>query len=251
MQTLCIVQARMGSTRLPGKILMEVDDKSILEYEIERLRQSKLIDKIVIATTTNAEDDKTEAFCNKVNIDCFRGSENDVLERYARCAEKYPEFNSILRITGDCPLIDPHVIDELILFFDKEELDYASNTELGRETYPNGVDAEILTRETLARTHEEATLPSDREHVTLYIRNSDKFIKKYIRNAENLSSYRFTVDSKEDFDVVSFLIKNSSITAQFKDYVDLLNENPKIRDINMDIKRNEGLAKSLREDHEV
>jgi spore coat polysaccharide biosynthesis protein SpsF len=238
----------MGSTRLPGKILKEVAGVPLLQYEIERLRQAAQIDRIVVATSTEPEDDATEALCRKIGVDCFRGDLEDVLDRYYKCALRYPDYASIMRITGDCPLIDPDILDSLVVFFKSHTYEYASNIELGRETYPDGMDAEIFTREALVRTAKEAKLPSEREHVTLRIRNECEYTKGHIQNPTDYSSYRLTVDNPEDLEVVSFLIIHTSPAARLNDYIDLLEQNHHIKRINMSIERNEGLQKSLKED---
>ena len=245
-KNLCVIQARFSSTRLPGKILMAIGHKVLLEYVIVRVGQAKKIDKIVIATTNRKEDDAVEKLCRKIRIDCFRGSAEDVLDRYWQCAQKYPEFENIVRITGDCPLIDPKVIDKVISFFEKEKMDYASNVLV--ETYPDGMDVEIFTRAALKESTEKAKLPSEREHVTLYIRNNPIFSKTNFAHKENLSRFRLTVDNQEDLEVIKFLIENTAPTAGFQKYVSLLEKNPEIMAKNSKIKRNEGLAKSLRED---
>lgn len=245
-KNLCIIQARMGSTRLPGKVLKEVNGITLLEYGIKRVKQARLIGKIVVATSDKKADDKIEKLCQKINIDCFRGSEDDVLGRYFQCALKYPMYNNIIRITGDCPLIDPAVISQVIAFFEKNDYDYASN--VLSETFPDGIDVEIFTREALVESAKRAKLASEREHVTLYIRNSKKFKKGNLEVEQNWSHFRLTVDEKNDFEVVKFLIKNSSPTAGYLDYISLLTKHPEIMMKNTHIIRNEGLLKSLKKD---
>ena len=245
-KNLCIIQARMGSTRLPNKVLLEVNNISLLEYEINRVKQSKKIDKIVIATGQIKNNDKIEDLCQKINIDCFRGSEKDVLDRYYQCSLKYPEYENIIRITGDCPLIDSQVIDDVINFFEENNYDYASNVE--KETFPDGMDVEIFTRAALAESVKKAKLLSEREHVTQYIVKNDKYKKGNLSAPENYSKYRLTVDNKEDFEVIEFLIKNSKPADGYLSYILLLNENPKIMSKNTHITRNEGLIKSLKND---
>src|SRR3989338_6037100 len=123
-ENLCIIQARMASTRLPGKILKEIAGVPLLEYLVKRLRQAKKIDKIVIATTTNQEDDQVGALCRGIGIDCFRGSVDDVLDRYYQCLQRYPKYGNVLRVTGDCPLIDPKVVDQVISLFESSDYEY-------------------------------------------------------------------------------------------------------------------------------
>ncbi|MFA4941243.1 MAG: glycosyltransferase family protein [Patescibacteria group bacterium] len=246
---LCIIQARTGSTRLPNKVLLTVKGRTLLEYEIERVKKSKLIDKIVVATTFNKGDDKIETICKKNNIDCFRGSEEDVLDRYYQCSLEYPEYKNIIRITGDCPLIDPTVVDNLIKFFVDNNFDYASNIE--EETFPDGMDAEIFKREVLAEAAEKARLASQREHVTLYIRNNEKYGRGNLTSEINFSHFRLTVDEKEDYEVIKFLIENSEDNDRYMKYISLLEKNPEIMNRNIKIQRNMGLIKSLENDEVI
>src|SRR3989344_84902 len=167
-KVMCILQARMGSRRLPGKVLLRVQGVPLLEREVKRIKRAKTVDKIVIATTTNKEDDAIENLAKRIGVDCFRGSEKDVLDRYYQCALLYPGFSSIIRVTGDCPLIDPAVIDQVVSLLQKGSFDYVSNIEIGNETFPNGMDVEVLTRETLEEIAAKATLAAEREHVTLF-----------------------------------------------------------------------------------
>jgi len=247
MKNLCIIQARTGSTRLPNKVLKKINGISLLEYEISRIKQSKYIHKIIIATTDSINDDKIEKICKKINIDCFRGSENDVLDRYYQCSLKYPEYENIIRITGDCPLIDPVVIDSVINFFKKNNFDYASNIE--KETFPDGMDVEVFKSSILKESARHARLSSEREHVTQYIRKNKKFKKGNLESKEDFSKFRLTVDEKEDLDVVRFLVKNNSIKNSFKNYISVLEKNPKIMNKNINIKRNQGLIKSIKNDN--
>jgi spore coat polysaccharide biosynthesis protein SpsF len=239
----------MGATRLPGKVLKKVKGITLLEYEVKRVGCAKKISKIIIATSDKKADDKIEKFCKEIKIDCFRGSENDVLSRYYECASQYPEYKNIIRITGDCPLIDAVVVDEVIKFYEKGKYDYASN--VLKETYPDGMDIEVFSRKALEESDENAKLISEREHVTLYIRNNKKYKKGNLEAKNNWSHIRLTVDEKKDFEVIKFLIENSKPTASYLDYIDLLMKNPKIMKKNMNIIRNEGLIKSLKKDKKV
>jgi len=197
----------MGSTRLPGKILKEVKGLPLLGHEIKRVELAKKISKIVLATTTLPEDDKTEEFCKKINIACFRGSVDDVLDRYYEAATEFGSFDAVMRLTGDCPLIDPIILDQLVEFFEQGRFDYASN--VGKETFPDGMDAEIFTVKALEEAYREARLKSEREHVTSYIRKSNHFKKGNLESSGDYSAYRFTVDNPEDFEVIKFIIENS------------------------------------------
>jgi|SRR3989344_3228689 len=246
MKILCIIQARSSSTRLPGKVLREIKGKPMLWYVVDRLKKTKAIDKIVVATSDHKDDDVIEKYCQNEKIDCFRGSLEDVLSRYVNCAKKYSGYDTIIRITADCPLIDPKVVDLLIKTFSREKVDYASN--VLKETYPDGIDAEIFTRESILISDKEAKLGSEREHVTLYIRNNPKFKKINIENKTDMSKYRLTVDNPEDFEVISFLIENYGYELAFGEYCKHLEEHPEIMAKNAKIERNLGLRKSLKKD---
>ncbi len=173
----CIVQARMGSSRLYGKVMAKADDEYIVfDYLINQLKHSKLIQKIIIATTTNKEDDLIVEFATKNQIEFFRGSESDVLDRYYQCAKNFSS-NNILRITSDNPLTDPTVIDDLIINYQKISCDYASTSLI--RTYPFGIEAEIFSFSSLEKTWKNAILPSEREHVSPYM-------KKILTSLNNL-----------------------------------------------------------------
>jgi len=245
-KNLCIIQARMGATRLPGKVLKKVNGITLLEYEIKRVKRANKIEKIVVATSDKKDDDKIEKLCKKINIDCFRGSEDDVLDRYYQCSLFYPKYKNIIRITGDCPLIDPTVIDNVIAFFEKNKFDYASN--VLEETFPDGMDTEIFTRNALAESAKKAKLGSEREHITQYMIKNKKFTKGNFTSEHDWPHFRLTVDEKKDFEVIKFLIENSKPNANYLDYISLLTKNPKIMLKNMNIIRNEGLLKSIKED---
>lgn len=244
---LCIIQARTGSTRLPNKILLKVGEDSLLGYEIKRVKQSKLIDKIVVATTDSKNDKIIKKICAQYKIDCFQGSEKDVLDRYRQCSIRYPKFSNIIRITGDCPLIDPSIVDRVINFFIENKFDYASNVE--KETFPDGMDVEVFKREVLIEAARKAKLTSQREHVTLYIRKTKKYKLGNLLSDYDFSHFRLTVDEKEDYEVIKFLIKNSDIRDGYMKYVSLLTKNPEIMFKNSYIIRNGGLLKSLEDEH--
>lgn len=239
----------MGSTRLPGKVLLKAKGVTLLEYEIKRAGLAKKIDRIVVATTVNKADDKIAALCQKIKIDCFRGSENDVLGRFYECSLEYPEYENIIRLTGDCPLIDPQVIDEVMKLYKRGRFDYASN--VGKITFPDGLDVEIFKRPILARAFKRARLTSEREHVTLYIRNKMKIKKGNLAAKRDFSKFRLTVDNPEDYEVVKFLIKNSRLSDGYLKYIELLKKNQKIMNKNLNLIRNEGLIKSLKNDRQI
>ena len=187
----------MSSNRLPGKVLQMVDDeKTILEYVVSQLKYSKLLDKIVIATTTLAEDDKIVDLSKKMGIDFFRGDLNDVLDRYYQCAKKF-SFSTIVRITSDNPLIDPTLIDDVIKQYSENSYDYATN--FIPRTFPQGTEAEITSFDALEIAWKEAIKPSEREHVTPHFyNNTEKFRILNIKNSTDLSNYKCNVDKETD-----------------------------------------------------
>lgn len=240
MKVTAIIQARMGSTRLPGKVLKEVKNKALLEYQLERVRQSLLIDDIVIATTQSEKDTLIVEFCNDRRIHVFKGAEDNVLERYYQAAKKH-DADVIVRLTSDCPLIDPELIDEVIRLYLKSEdnIDYASNT-LAR-SYPRGLDIEVFSFEALEISYQQAVLEIEREHVTPYIYNNpEKFKLVNLNSLEDFSYHRWTVDTAEDFELVKRIIEATypnTKDVKWKDIIGLLKENPSWVTINKHIEQ--------------
>lgn len=232
-----IIQARMGSSRLPGKVLKNVDGMTLLEYQISRIKKSKNINKIIVATTINNIDDEIVDFCKNKDIGYFRGSENDVLSRYYECA-KLNKIETIVRITADCPLIDPIIIDKVIDLFRTENADYASNTvPPDTSMWPDGSDIEVFSANSLELANNQAVLAEEREHVTFFFwkNSTNKFKTSQLKNKFNWSGYRFTIDYKEDFEVFKFLkkeINRREIFGTTGEVINILDENPKIRDLN-------------------
>ena len=245
----CIIQARMGSSRLPGKALMKSDSgKPLLYYVINQLRYCSKVKNLVIATTTNQEDDEIEKFANNNSINVFRGKEKDVLDRYFQCAKKY-SFSTIVRITADCPLIDPQIVDKVIEQFFSENYDFATNT-LTR-TFPIGTDVEVFSFSALNKAWENAQLPSEREHVTPYFHNKENFKIINVENDKNISNLRLTVDRIEDFELIKQILNNISINPiHLEDVLELFSRKPELIEINKHINHNEGFNKSLEEDKE-
>ena len=246
---LAIIQARVSSSRLPGKVQKYILGKPMILHEIERLRKSKYIDQTVLATSREKSDDTLMGLCQENAIELFRGSLDDVLDRYYQCASLYqPEH--IVRITGDCPLLDWNVVDAVIRKHLTEKNDYTSNTL--QVSYPDGLDVEVMRYDALEKAWNEAELPSEREHVTQYLIKHPEFFKQgNLRYRQDLSVLRWTVDEPEDFQFVTKVYeelyrKNAEFTMQ--DVLDLLNNQPELLKINNDFERNEGLLKSFRED---
>ena len=243
----CIIQARMGSSRLPGKTLMKVDQKNtILDYVINQLSYSKLIDKIIIATTDLPEDDIICELLISKKINFFRGSSENVLDRYFQCAKKY-SIDIIIRITADNPLIDPMIIDMIIEQYKKRKCDFITNTI--HRTFPYGTEVEIFSYKILEKTWKKAEKYSEKEHVTPFMKDvKNKFHLENIENNQDISNFRYTVDQKEDLIVVKEIIKNiHSRPILMEDILNLYKKNQKVFEINKDIKH-DGYQKSLKKD---
>ena len=228
-----ILQARMGSTRFGGKVLKEVDGVPLLKYQIDRLRKSSLMDRIIVATTIADGDSVIERFCVKNGIDCFRGSEKDVLDRYYQCAVKYGA-DIIVRLTADCPLSDPRIIDDVIRLYKKTGADFAANTVPHQNNkFPDGSDVEVFSMETLARAQKEVVDPHDREHVTFFFwRYNNGFKTVQLDNNRDYSKYRITIDYPEDLEVIRFIImelKRKKIFGYLDDIIGILDRNPNIK----------------------
>lgn len=190
----------MGSTRLPGKVLMKLNGDSILSSLIHQLDFSKTLNRKIIATTTNPEDNIIEKFAKENSIDVFRGSSLDVLDRYYQCAKKF-SISHIVRITSDNPLIDPEILDDVLQVYKNGNFDYVNN--FTNRTYPYGTEVEVFSFKTIEKTWKEANANYDREHVTPYIYGSpSKFSIFCVQSTTNYSALRWTVDRKEDFEFV-------------------------------------------------
>ena len=252
MKAKAIVQARFGSSRLPGKVLLKIMGKSILEYVIERVGKASKIDAVIIATTLNKDDWNIVKLADRLKLDVYRGSENDVLDRYYQAAKIF-KVKHIVRITADSPLIDCEVIDNVIGCYFKTNADYCSNTLV--ETFPDGQDVEVFRFDTLKLAWNESRLLSEREHVTPYIKkHPEKFKLVNFKCKEDLSSKRWTLDEKNDFDFIKAILESLyPINPYFNmnDVLNFLQNNPGLEDINKNIIRNEGYLKSLKKDRIV
>lgn len=234
------MQARYGSSRLPGKILKEICGKTILEHDVERLKLVPNIDEIVIATTTEKQDDKIVNEAKKLNVKYFRGSENDVLSRYYLAA-KENKADIVIRITSDCPCIDYYILEDMINIFMKEiaNVDYMSN--ILERTYPRGYDIEIFKFSALKKAFLMADKEYEREHVTPYLYNLDNNFKRLsYKNDKDYSRYRVTVDTKEDFEVIKLIYEglfNKKGYFLLNDVIDFLEKRPYIVKINENIEQ--------------
>lgn len=242
MKVVCLVQARVGSTRLPGKVLKEICGKNILHHEIDRLKKCKEIDEIVIATTDKEDDDKIVNEAKKLSVKYFRGSENDVLSRFYYAA-KENNADIVVRVTSDCPCIDFEILDKMLLYFKEKykekQVDYLSNTI--KRTYPRGYDIEIFTFSALEKSYINAKKEYEREHVTPYIYDkTNNFLKLSFENTEDYSKYRVTLDTIEDYTVIKNIFENlyyKNPYFKLNDVVQYLNNNLHIVDINKHIEQ--------------
>jgi spore coat polysaccharide biosynthesis protein SpsF len=232
---IAIIQARMGSTRLPGKVLMEVDDRPLLAYQLDRILKSKKLDRVVVATSDLDKDDAIESFCKEYGVDCYRGSENDVMGRYYDCAILYNP-NIVVRMTADCPLIDPDIIDKLVRKFEDDNIDYCANTVPPEtSTFPDGSDVEVFSMNALKRANIEVKDKHRREHVTFQFWQDKNYKSSQYSQEKDWSKYRITVDYPEDFEVVSYIfnkLKNKGICGSLKEIINIIDNNQKIKEIN-------------------
>jgi len=252
MKTSVIIQARSGSTRLPQKVLLKVMGKTILEYALERIGKAKNIEGIIVATTLNEEDARIVDLAESIGIKTYRGSSEDVLDRYYQAAKLFG-IRHLVRITADCPLIDPWIIDKAVELYFESKADYCSNTL--KETFPDGEDVEVLSFNALHSAWKSAKLLSEREHVTPYIKkNPGRFKLVNFENDIDLSGKRWTVDREEDFRFIKALLEGLyPIKPDFSsgDILEFLRQNPRLEEINKGIARNEGYSKSLNRDREI
>lgn len=231
----------MGSTRLPGKVLREVMDKPLLQYLIERLKRVALADEIVIATTTNSEDQDIVEFCKAEQVPLFRGKSEDVLDRFYMAAKAF-KADVIVRITADCPLMDPKLVDQVIEYYLKSypKYDYVSNSHA--RSFPIGMDVEVFSFKALEEAFTESTLLEEKEHVTPFIyRRPNRYQKDLITSGKDLSSLRLTVDTLDDFKLIQLLLeklypKNPEFSLE--DILNLLKGYPEWIKINSHVPHN-------------
>ncbi len=249
---LTILQARMSSSRLPGKVLKPILGQPMILRQIERIRRARRMDRLVIATSTDASDDTLVEACEAQGVECARGSLDDVLDRYYQVARAYgPEH--VVRLTGDCPLLDPDVMDETIALHLAGRFDYTSNA-LDPLTFPSGLDVEVLRFDCLERTWREARLPSEREHVTSYFYNHPELFRLGSYHGErDLAHLRWTVDEPEDLEFVRRVyaaLYPANPSFRLRDVVALLEREPGLASVNSGVERNEGYKRSLLQDRQ-
>ncbi len=250
MSTVALIQARMSSSRLPGKVLQDIAGRPMLGRVVHRAKQAKALDLVAVVTSTRADDEAIETWCKENNISCVRGSLEDVLDRYYQAASLL-QADHVVRLTADCPLLDPDVIDKVIQTFHQGDFDYVSNAL--ECTYPDGLDTEIFRFKALERAWREARLKSEREHVTPYIfKHPELFRLGTVTHAEDLSGFRWTVDTARDLEFVR-AVYHYFQDAEFgmDEILRLLKEHPEIMELNSGQQRNEGYQKSLQEDSEA
>ena len=251
MSIIAIIQARTSSTRFPNKVLKEVLGKPLLLHMWERVKRSQQLSEVVVATSTDSSDDKLSHLCLVNHIPCVRGSLEDVLHRFYMVIQEYSKVEHIVRLTGDCPLIDPHIIDDVILYHLQTGADYTSNC--FEYTLPDGMDVEIFKRDSLIKSVFNAKLISEREHVTQYIRKHPEMfdLKSWKHNPPYQG--RLTVDYPEDFDIVKTIFEALyPILPEFNlsDIKRYLTDHPELKDLNKSFIPNEGLTTSMINDKE-
>jgi spore coat polysaccharide biosynthesis protein SpsF len=253
-----IIQARMSSSRLPRKVLRKIDGKPMLHYVIKQVKGSKLLEGIIIATTTEKEDDVIAQFCKNNKIKVFRGSKHDLLDRYYQCAKKY-HCDPVVRITSDCPLVDPEIIDKVLSKFLNGSYDYISNNldkingkwDNSMCNFPQGMTVEVSTFAALEKAWKEAKKPSEREHVFPYIQFNPKLFKvSRIKFKKDLSYIRCTVDRMNDLVFVRQIYKRlpKARYITITDIVNIVKKEPNLVKINNEIPFDEGYQISLIED---
>lgn len=250
----CIIQARMGSSRLPGKVLRQISEKPILQHVVDRLSRSKKVGQFIVATTTEPADDEIETFCSQHRIPCYRGSEWDVLDRFFQAAKSVQceQGDTIVRICCDNPIHSHHVLDFAIDQYERLGLDYFSNSNHEPHFLEDGFDVEVTSFHALETAAQEASLLSEREHVMPYIKNAGKFRLGW-RKAHPAYVFKLSVDTEKDLEVVQTIFDELKDVDDFSigDVVALLQRKPQILAMNADSEINSGYKKSLREDRRV
>lgn len=233
-----VMQARMGSTRLSGKVMRNLCGKTILEHDIERIRQAKLVDEIVVATTVKEQDDTIASEAQRLGVRVFRGSEDHVLSRYYYGA-KENSADVVVRVTSDCPLIDPYILDEVIKYYIENEYDIVSNAgNVAVRTYPRGLDVEVFSFDKLSDAYLRAEEKYQQEHVTPFIYENGKV--GYYNNSVNYSRFRWTLDTEEDWELISTIYQylyDGKHDFYFKEILDLMQQHPELEEINKHVEQ--------------
>ena len=232
MKTVAVIQARMGSTRLPHKVLMDLGGETVLARVIRRLSRSRMVSELIVATSDSPGDDAIVRECERLGVSCFRGSEHDVLDRYYQAA-RAAVAESVARITSDCPLIDAELVDDTVRAFVEQQADYASN--VFPRTYPLGLDAEVFTVAALDRAWRQSHEPHQREHVTPYFyEHPETFKLAFTRNESDYSAYRWTLDTAEDLELLRNIYSRFGNQDNFgwREAVMLMEREPKLAELN-------------------
>ncbi|OWA36192.1 acylneuraminate cytidylyltransferase [Saccharibacillus sp. O16] len=238
MNTVAIIQARMGSTRLPGKVMKNLFGKTVLQHVVERVIRASNIDQVVVATTQAEKDNLIVEEAEKLGVAWFRGNEDDVLDRYYQAAV-LNQADIVVRVTSDCPLIDSEVLSDLVGFYKEHKYDYVSNTL--KRSYPRGLDAEVLSFESLKVAHENASNQESREHVTPYVYNNPDLFSLYsYENAIDYSEYRWTLDTAEDWDLIQKIYENlyrENEIFSWEKGIALMQQKPELYEINAGVEQ--------------
>ncbi|AIU68117.1 glycosyltransferase family protein [Vibrio coralliilyticus] len=249
MKVVAILQARVSSSRLPKKVLKPILGLPMLQRQLERLALCDTIDELILATSDQTSDDELQALVSSIGVKCFRGNLDDVLDRFYQAAKSSNAIH-VVRLTGDCPLICPEVVDKVVAHHLDSGADYTSN--IAPPTYPDGLDVEVMTISSLEKAWKDAKLQSEREHVTPYIRKPESsFYLENVKNDKDLSYLRWTVDEPRDFNFVleiysRLYLNNPHFTTQ--DILNVIDNEPELLAINQNIERNEGYHLSLDKD---
>jgi len=239
-----IIQARMGSTRLPGKVLRELDEnETVLDILIKRLKLSKLVDKIIVATTPAKENKLIIQKVKNHNVSYIIGSEENVLERYSKAAKKF-NIDIIIRITSDCPFIDPKILDDMVIFYKKNQYDYIRNVDK-TTNFPRGFEIEIFSNNILEKVLSLAKTKPEKEHVTYFIYSHPEMFSLYSYNIETLKKFenlRLTIDEEADLKMCQQVYKKlkekqKSIDFSIFDIIEIIEENPELMNINKDVRQ--------------
>ena len=250
MKIIAVIQARMNSTRLPGKVLMPLANKPVLSHVIERLSYCRMIDKIVVATSVEKSDNLIDDYCKKSNIICYRGSLEDVLDRYYQAAKLY-KADLIIRITADCPVVDPVVVDSVVTGYLSGDYDCYGL----RGDFPDGLDCTLFSFTAIEKAWKEAKLQSEREHVGPYIENNTHLFRNgSLKLFNGLANQRWTLDEPDDYELLSKIFNklyrpdSPFLTHEILQFI---KDNPDLSTINGHIVRNKGYLKSLQEDKKI
>lgn len=236
-RTIAIIQARVGSSRLPRKVLADIGGLTMIERVVTRVRRARRVDEVVVATTSHAADDAIVEECERLHAPTFRGSEQDVLDRYYKTASAF-EADSVVRITSDCPLVDPSVVDRVVADFASSGVDYASNSLVA--SYPRGLDTEVMTMSALSTAWSLATKPYERVHVTPFLyQHPERFRLRNVACEEDLSTHRWTVDTAEDLALVRGIYERlgNRVDAWWQDALAVIRDDPALSRLNAHVRQ--------------